>query len=258
MVFYYFPYARRNASLGQWLRHLRSSASHTPFFYRHHHHQTSILEMDRPAKRTKISPPGHDLPIVGTESLPAGDNGLASLHRSITPPPQRRQTSTAAVSDEMKPIETPKQNHMPTIIYSSPIQLTHIRDLPASSGNNVDTIRLRDILGDPMIRECWQFNFLIDVDFLMSQFDEDVRDLVKVKVVHGSWKRDAPNRIRIDVLSPSISRLMHLLMVLQEQCSRYPNVESIVAYMPEPFGTHHSKMMILLRHDDLAQYGSFT
>jgi len=53
-----------------------------------------------------------------------------------------------------------------------------------------------------MIRECWQFNFLIDVDFLMSQFDEDVRDLVKVKVVHGSWKKDAPNRIRIDVVSP--------------------------------------------------------
>lgn len=41
---------------------------------------------------------------------------------------------------------------------------------------------------------------------------------------------------------------------VQEACSRYPNVEAIVAYMPEPFGTHHSKMMILLRHDDLAQY----
>lgn len=27
--------------------------------------------------------------------------------------------------------------------------------------------------------------------------------------------------------------------------------------MPEPFGTHHSKMMILLRHDDLAQYASY-
>lgn len=26
-----------------------------------------------------------------------------------------------------------------------------------------------------------------------------------------------------------------------------------MAYMPEAFGTHHSKMMILLRHDDLAQ-----
>lgn len=40
---------------------------------------------------------------------------------------------------------------------------------------------------------------------------------------------------------------------LQEACARYPNVEPIVAYMPEPFGTHHSKMMIVLRHDDLAQ-----
>jgi hypothetical protein len=40
----------------------------------------------------------------------------------------------------------------------------------------------------------------------------------------------------------------------QEACTRYPNVEAIAAYMPEPFGTHHSKMMVLLRHDDLAQY----
>lgn len=51
-----------------------------------------------------------------------------------------------------------------------------------------------------MIRECWQFNYCIDVDYLMGQFDEDVRGLVQVKVVHGSWKREAPNRIRIDVL----------------------------------------------------------
>ena len=34
-------------------------------------------------------------------------------------------------------------------------------------------------------------------------------------------------------------------------------MEAIVAYMPEPFGTHHSKMMVLLRHDELAQYVSF-
>lgn len=45
---------------------------------------------------------------------------------------------------------------------------------------------------------------------------------------------------------------------LQEACSRFPNVEPIVAYMPERFGTHHSKMMILLRHDDLAQYACST
>lgn len=63
----------------------------------------------------------------------------------------------------------------------------------------MDTVRLRDILGEPMIRECWQFNYLFDVDFLMSQFDEDVRSLVQVKVVHGSWERESANRIRVDV-----------------------------------------------------------
>lgn len=68
-----------------------------------------------------------------------------------------------------------------------------------SSGNNVDTVKLRDILGDPLIKECWQFNYCFDVDWLMEQFDPDVRDSVAVKVVHGSWKRDSPNRQRIDV-----------------------------------------------------------
>lgn len=50
-----------------------------------------------------------------------------------------------------------------------------------------------------MIRECWQFNYLFDVDFLMSQFDEDVRGLVQVKVVHGSWRKEDTNRIRVEV-----------------------------------------------------------
>ncbi|PYH87336.1 phospholipase D/nuclease, partial [Aspergillus ellipticus CBS 707.79] len=118
----------------------------------------------------------------------------------------------------------------------SPINLTHIASLPPTSPSNTSTLRLRDILNDPLIRECWQFNYLIDVDFLMRQFDEDVRGLVRVKVVHGSWKREAENRVRID-----------------EACTRYPNVEPIVAYMPEPFGTHHSKMMVLVRHDGFAQ-----
>ncbi|PYH45156.1 phospholipase D/nuclease [Aspergillus saccharolyticus JOP 1030-1] len=164
----------------------------------------------------------------------------ASLCRSITPPPvlfsrsarnSAPQTPCLFSSPHKAPLPKPNQKILP-----SPIQLTHIRDFAPSSGKNVDTVRLRDILGDPMIRECWQFNYLHDVDFLMSQFDEDVRALVKLKVVHGSWKRDAPNRVRID-----------------EACTRYPNVEAIVAYMPEAFGTHHSKMMILLRHDDYAQ-----
>lgn len=37
------------------------------------------------------------------------------------------------------------------------------------------------------------------------------------------------------------------------QASRYSNVTLHTAYMPEAYGTHHTKMMVLLRHDDLAQ-----
>lgn len=116
----------------------------------------------------------------------------------------------------------------------SPVQLISIKDLPSSY--NIDTISLKDILGEPLIQECWIFNYLFDVDFVMQQFDEDIRDMVKVKIVHGSWRTEDSNRVRIN-----------------EAASRYSNVQPVVAYMPEAFGTHHSKMIILFRHDDLAQ-----
>ncbi|KAL2378371.1 hypothetical protein RJZ90_006046 [Blastomyces dermatitidis] len=190
-----------------------------------------MTDSGRPSKRFKSShetlqEEGYDTPLQDVSTL-------ASLNRPITPPLRRQPSGQPRTSSPNKPQgkapSTPKN-------IPSPIQLTHIRDFSASSGNNADAVRLRDILGDPLIKESWQFNYMFDVDFLMSQFDEDVRNLVNVKIVHGSWKRESPNRIHID-----------------ESCRRYPNVEPIVAYMPEPFGTHHSKMMILIRHDDQAQ-----
>lgn len=122
----------------------------------------------------------------------------------------------------------------PIDLVPSPVQLIAIKDLHASL--NIDTISLKDILGDPLIKECWLFNYLFDVDFVMSQFDEDIRDLVQVKIVHGSWKKDAPNKIRID-----------------EAVKSYSNIQTFTAYMPEMYGTHHSKMIILFRHDNQAQ-----
>lgn len=58
---------------------------------------------------------------------------------------------------------------------------------------------MADILGDPLISECWEFNYLHDVDFLMSHFDEDTRHLVKVHIVHGFWKREDSNRLYLEV-----------------------------------------------------------
>lgn len=164
--------------------------------------------MERPAKRIRLSPE----PAKGNENLPGRvSTPLASLHRSITPPPRALSQSRAVANslcpdprsdrlegEKFQPIETSTTSKTPRLI-SSPIQLTHIRDFPESRGYNVDTVKLRDILGDPMIKECWQFNYLFDVDFLMSNFDEDVRRLVKVKVVHGSWERESANRVRVEV-----------------------------------------------------------
>ncbi|KAF6842260.1 tyrosyl-dna phosphodiesterase [Colletotrichum musicola] len=133
-----------------------------------------------------------------------------------------------------RPVSPLRKRNIEAQLVRSPFRLTWIRDLPEEA--NRDAITLRDILGDPMIAECWEFNFLHDIHFLMSHFDDDTRNLVKVHVVHGFWKRDDPNRV-----------------ALQEDAVAYNNVELHGAFMPEMFGTHHSKMMILIRHDDSAQ-----
>lgn len=71
---------------------------------------------------------------------------------------------------------------------------------------------------------------------LRGQLDPDVRAIIKVHVVHGSWRKEDVNRLS-----------------LYKVAKLYPNVDVVTAYMPEAFGTHHSKMIILFRHDDLSQ-----
>jgi tyrosyl-DNA phosphodiesterase-1 len=105
-----------------------------------------------------------------------------SLTRPVSPPPLRRLTPTVSTP------ATPK-------VIPSPFQLTSIRDLPPAS--NVDAVTLKDILGDPLISECWEFNYLHDLDFLMNAFDEDIRGLVKVHVVHGFWKNEDESRLML-------------------------------------------------------------
>jgi MATE family multidrug resistance protein len=96
-----------------------------------------------------------------------------------------------------RPISPPRKRFRQVAIQKSPWQLTRIRDLPEEV--NKDTITLEDILGDPLICECWQFNFLHDIPFVMNAFDERVRHLVQVHVVHGFWKRNDLSRIVLSV-----------------------------------------------------------
>lgn len=119
-------------------------------------------------------------------------------------------------------------------VQASPFRLMKIRDLPTKY--NQDTVSLHDILGNPLIREVWIFNFCFDIDWLMQHFDPDTRDLVAVKIVHGSWRQEDTNRI-----------------LIEEAVGRWKNIEAFKAYLPDQFGTHHSKIFVLFTHDDKAE-----
>lgn len=127
-------------------------------------------------------------------------NLLRSLDSSISPPPLRRKQ---------------QGQPLPPIAMKSPFQLTRINDLPPAS--NADTVTLKGILGDPLISECWEFNYLHDLDFLMDAFDEDVRDIVKVHVIHGFWKREDASRRNLMVTSSSSH--YHLVSVISSNTS---------------------------------------
>lgn len=126
--------------------------------------------------------------FASNDSLVFSSNGKG-LDRPISPPLSRRSgsakatTSTSVPRSESSPkptLTTSSPLAEPSVkdlvinerdentrmrFVRSPIQLTRIQDL--APHQNVDTVELKDILGDPMIKECWNFNFLFDLDFVM-------------------------------------------------------------------------------------------
>lgn len=159
--------------------------------------------MEPPSKRRRLS-------VEPVESDPTGTQGPStprSLSHPVSPPRKRtsRQTAIPKQDNEELAQTTPTTSapadvpstHETNQTLKSPFQLTWIRDLPAAA--NTDAVTLRDLLGDPLIAECWQFNYLHDIDFLLSHFDEDTRHLVQVHVVHGFWKREDTGRLMLQV-----------------------------------------------------------
>lgn len=138
-----------------------------------------------PAKRRKLNA---DLPNADADT----EHQLLRqrIRRPISPPPTGRRNTTVA-NDVLTPTwsfgDVPKEAAIPaaedasaqldvstardtptatrTKYVPAPVQLTCIGDL--APHQNVDAVGLKDILGDPMIRECWNFNYLHDVDFVM-------------------------------------------------------------------------------------------
>jgi tyrosyl-DNA phosphodiesterase-1 len=113
---------------------------------------------------------------------------LTSLATPITPPPRKARLQPEALNSSYQALAQAPRATRPPAAIRSPFQLTTIQDLPAAL--NADTVTLKSLLSDPLIAECWEFNYLHDLDFLMEAFDSDTRDLVKVHVVHGFWKQE--------------------------------------------------------------------
>lgn len=138
-----------------------------------------------PAKRRRLNTSQQEVAEATTRH-----DSRHGIHRPISPPIPKRRSSAAAVltptwnfDDVPRLAPTPasyvlavEQNahanlskddqvHDSLHYATSPIQLTHIKDM--ASHQNVDAVSLKDILGDPMIKECWNFNYLFDLDFVM-------------------------------------------------------------------------------------------
>jgi tyrosyl-DNA phosphodiesterase 1 len=186
---------------------------------------------ENPAKRRKID-----------DSENTDGKLPRTLQREISPPPFRRRTRKEAGDEKAKTslqeqatqeqgdqreVKLPTEAAAPlddTI--RSPFRLTAIRGLDPIC--NIDAVTLDDLLGGLDLTEAWLFDYMYDLDFCMSAFAPRIRDTVAVKIVHGSWQDESSQR-------------MHL----ENRAKHYPNVEVICAWMPERFGTHHSKMMVL-------------
>lgn len=116
----------------------------------------------------------------------------ASLRASISPPRSRNAQRPATPS---KPFDESGPDIAPGSIVSSPFQLTRIRDLPGTF--NKDTLSLGSIVCDPLISEIWEFNYMHDLDFLMSKLDPDTKAQVKIHVVHGYWKAESGLNMKV-------------------------------------------------------------
>lgn len=177
--------------------------------------------MDPPFKRRRLGKDGSDLPEASDDALILP----RTLSHPISPPPRKKPRPRGPLTEQSEELEikppwslasingvskeqaaedtsssTRSQNGTSSHVFSSPFHLTWVQDLPDAA--NTDAVTLRDLLGDPLIAECWEFNYLHDIDFLMAAFDEDVRDLVQVHLIHGFWKKEDTSRLMLQV-SPS-------------------------------------------------------
>lgn len=140
-----------------------------------------------PTKRRKLSVDLPNEPVPLTQPETRAHKGL---DRPISPPLSKRNSPGSVAASltptwsfdtvpkqtaKLQPAESTRQEKesakgkddgsTEVRVVSSPVQLTRIENL--GKEQNIDTVGLADLLGDPLIKECWNFNYLFDLDFVM-------------------------------------------------------------------------------------------
>jgi tyrosyl-DNA phosphodiesterase-1 len=113
--------------------------------------------LDRP-----ISPPLTKRKSPTPAAILTPDWGFHNVRKQNSPSAPATGAADASQQTGISPQEVENEGLK---IIPSPVQLTKIEDLV--SHQNVDTVELKEILGDPLIQECWNFNFLFDLEFVM-------------------------------------------------------------------------------------------
>lgn len=116
---------------------------------------------ERGRKRSRSTTKAHDDGKAQLSNIDA--LSLASVSEPISPPAKKQREDEVLQANV--PASTTHTDHAGKYVIASPFQLTHVTALPNST--NVDALKLSDLVGDPLIRDCWAFNYLFDVDFLM-------------------------------------------------------------------------------------------
>lgn len=177
---------------------------------------------------------------------------MDSLHRPISPPLRKRERDSrdeeerearnipskkripAATTTEDRGESKDARNEDTIHVVRSPIRLYRIKDLPDSE--NVDAVTLRELFSpSSTLDEAWTINFMTDMPFLRRLIGREDEMRVKIRVIHGYWRQEDESR------------------KIMEAGVWSKNIKLIAAYLPDAFGTHHSKVIVLFRTDDTAQ-----
>ncbi|QNP97702.1 YALIA101S14e00936g1_1 [Yarrowia lipolytica] len=111
-------------------------------------------------------------------------------------------------------------------------QLTAITALPDEE--NTGSVHLKDLIGSPHLEAMWQFNFMIDLAFVLDNIHKNAMSNIKCRFVMGDFSGEKIAAFRAQAKSLPIA----------------DNIEVGRAKLSNLFATHHTKMMVLFFKED--------